>query len=651
MVFGMDPYNYNIYFSIASLLIVLVTFVINASEEAYDNRQKQIFGFIIADAVLLNCAGLFHSMWMNVNVVHLAFSSDFNDIVLVVEKLCAYTIAYLSMLYMLSIYRIEIDKFWKKAILFLPQLYMLIFFVSGFVFDFFYYIDEIGNLHYRYPQGISVGIGLWIYFPFAIYLFYKYARGMSTEKQVSIAVYFFLMLISVPLRFLTRSTSLFEFAVSLSILLCVYTFQNPSEFVDSQSGAGTRNALDFIVGNNLIQKKMFTVFGVYIERLNAITGGQSLEAVSELLNQITAYLKQMSQDGHIFFTDDGSFLLVFPGVDPDDQLIEKAAEQIRKRFKESWIINNEEVRLVQHPYVIGFPDEIDTLDKFNEVRGVINKAILRHNKDVLRVSDLNLKHVEHDKKIDSIVKRALDDGLLEVYYQPIYNPEKGKFASCEALLRLRDPHLGFISPAVFMPVAERNGKVIEIDAFVLDSVCKMLSESDAMAHGLEYVEVNLSVVDCIQANLADNILKTMNKYGIDPNQVNFEITETYSEGISSAMDANIEKLSAQGINFSMDDFGTGYSNMARIASLPVNIFKLDKSIVQSAFESETSYMVMINIVKIIKSLGKEIVAEGVETEEQAKQIIRVGCDNIQGFFYARPMPQSQFLEFLSGNNH
>lgn len=651
MVFGMDPYNYNIYFSIASLLIVLVAFVINASEETYDSRQKQIFGFIIADAVALNCAGLFHSMWMNIDVVNSAFSHEFNNMILVVEKLCAYTMAYLSMLYMLSIYRIELDKFWKKAVMFLPQMYVLIFFVSGFVSDFFYYINDIGDLHYRYPQGITVGVGLWIYFPFAVYLFFKYARGMSTEKQVSIAVYFLLMLISVPVRFLTRSTSLFEFAVSLSILLCVYTFQNPSEFVDSQSGAGTRNALDFIVGNNLIQKKMFTVFGVHIERLNAITGGQSLEAVSELLNQITAYLKQMSQDGNIFYTDEGSFLLVFPGVDPDDQLIEKVAEQIRKRFKESWIMGGEELKLVQHPYVIGFPDEIDTLDKFNEVRGVINKAILRHNKDVLRVSDLNLKHVEHDKKIDSIVKRALDDGLLEVYYQPIYNPEKGKFVSCEALLRLRDPHLGFISPAVFMPVAERNGKVIEIDAFVLDSVCRMLAESDAKAHGLEYVEVNLSVVDCIQANLAENIFKTMNKYDIDSEQINFEVTETFSEGISSAMKENIEKLMAKGINFSMDDFGTGYSNIARIASLPVKLFKLDKSIVQSAFESETSYMVMINIVKIIKSLGKEIVAEGVETQEQAKQIIRMGCDNIQGFFYARPMPKNQFLEFLRSNNH
>ena len=117
------------------------------------------------------------------------------------------------------------------------------------------------------------------------------------------------------------------------------------------------------------------------------------------------------------------------------------------------------------------------------------------------------------------------------------------------------------------------------------------------------------------------------------------------------MEENIDKLMAKGIHFSMDDFGTGYSNIARIASLPVDLFKLDKSIVQSAFESETSYMVMINIVKIIKSLGKEIVAEGVETEEQARQIIRVGCDNIQGFYYARPMPKDSFLEFLRNNNH
>ena len=387
-----------------------------------------------------------------------------------------------------------------------------------------------------------------------------------------------------------------------------------------------------------------------IERLDAIISGESLETVADFLSQITSYLRQFSPTGEVYFTDDGNYLMIFPDVDPDDDVIMKAYEQIRKRFRDPWIMKGKEIKAFQSPYVIGFPDEVDSLEKFNEVRDVIKKTLRHHNRDILRVSDLNLKHIEHDKKIDAIVKHALDDDLLEVYYQPIYNPKTNQFSSCEALLRLRNPQMGFISPAVFMPVAERNGMVVSIDSFVLDEVCDMISSSDATQNGLDYVEVNLSVVDCIQANLADNIIKTIERHGVKPDQLNFEITETFEEGITSAMDENIESLISYGIPFSMDDFGTGYSNIARISTLPVEIFKLDKSIVQSAFESETSYMVMLNLVKIIKNLGKEIVAEGVETKEQAEQIIKLGCDHIQGFYYARPMPKDQFLEFLKENN-
>ena len=174
----------------------------------------------------------------------------------------------------------------------------------------------------------------------------------------------------------------------------------------------------------------------------------------------------------------------------------------------------------------------------------------------------------------------------------------------------------------------------------------MLAATDVLNLGVKYVEVNLSVVDCIQTNLADNVLGTLKKYRVGTDKINFEITETWEKEITTVVDDNVKKLTEAGIAFSMDDFGSGYSNISRIATMPVNLFKLDKSIVQAAFESEVSYMVMHNLIRIIKSLGKEIVAEGVETGEQAKQLIRLGCDHIQGFFYAIPMPESQFIEFL-----
>ena len=285
----------------------------------------------------------------------------------------------------------------------------------------------------------------------------------------------------------------------------------------------------------------------------------------------------------------------------------------------------------------------------------MKKMLIRQNREVLRVSDLNLKYAEHDKKIDGIVRRAVENGLLEVYYQPIYSPLTGKFDTCEALVRLRDHQFGFISPAIFIPIAERNGTVLGIDRFVLSSVCEMLAATNVLDLGIKYVEVNLSVVDCIQTNLADSVLSTLKKYRIGTDKINFEITETWEKEITSAVDDNVKKLTKAGIAFSMDDFGSGYSNVSRIATVPVNLFKLDKSIVQAAFESEVSYMVMLNMIKLIKSLGKEMmdaitVAEGVETGEQAKQLIRLGCDHIQGFFYARPMPEAQFIEFLQEHN-
>ena len=244
----------------------------------------------------------------------------------------------------------------------------------------------------------------------------------------------------------------------------------------------------------------------------------------------------------------------------------------------------------------------------------------------------------------------MDNGLLEVYYQPIYSPLTGRFDTCEALVRLRDHQLGFISPAIFIPIAEKNGTVLGIDRFVLSSVCEMLAATEVLDLGIKYVEVNLSVVDCIQSNLADSVLDTLKKFRIGTDKINFEITETWEKEITSVVDDNVQKLTDAGVAFSMDDFGSGYSNVSRMATVPVKLFKLDKSIVQAAFESEVSYMVMINMIKIIKSLGKEIVAEGVETGEQAKQLIRLGCDHIQGFFYARPMPEAQFIEFLKEHN-
>ena len=644
------PHNLELVLNMAAFVLVVITLIIHYSEEDYYGKQRRIFGMLIFYVLFVNIVGGLHNLWIASDWAKALISYRFNCFMAVLEKAGMYLIAIVSMGYLLTLFRIELDRWWKAVIVFVPSTCSIILsFSAMFTRDVFYF-DAKGDMHFTTPASGLINISAALYLVLAAYIIFRYYKTVSSEKAIVLIAYYIMMAVGVPLKILFCSYAPFEFCTSLALLLCVYTFQNPSEFIERMSGTGTRNALNFAVYTDLLQKKRFTVFGINIDRLPEILGSESVEASSNLLSQFASYLRRIYPDASLFYPEDGMFMMFLEDINPDDEVIEGLAEQIRRRFKDPWKLKGEDIRFTESPFAIGFPDEVGDMDKYREVRDEMKKMLIRQSREVLRVSDLNLKYAEHDKKIDSIVRRAVENGLLEFYYQPIYSTLTGKFDTCEALVRLRDHQFGFISPAIFIPIAERNGTVLGIDRFVLSSVCEMLAATDVLDLGIKYVEVNLSVVDCIQTNLADSVLSTLKKFRIGTDKINFEITETWEKEITSVVDDNVKKLTDAGIAFSMDDFGSGYSNVTRIATVPVNLFKLDKSIVQAAFESEVSYMVMINMIKIIKSLGKEIVAEGVETGEQAKQLIRLGCDHIQGFFYARPMPEAQFIEFLKEHN-
>ena len=217
-------------------------------------------------------------------------------------------------------------------------------------------------------------------------------------------------------------------------------------------------------------------------------------------------------------------------------------------------------------------------------------------------------------------------------------------------MRLRDPDMGFISPAEFIPVAEESGMIVQIDKYVLEEACRLLAETEVRALGIRYIECNLSVVDCIQSDLADRVLDTLRRYHISPEEINLEVTETAEEGVSYTMSENIRKLSREGVTFSLDDFGTGYSNLMRMTQMPLTIIKLDRSVVQPAFENDYSYKILLGMIRLVRTLHKRIVAEGIETEEQAVKLARLSVDHIQGFYYARPLSKDNFLRFLRDKN-
>lgn len=327
----------------------------------------------------------------------------------------------------------------------------------------------------------------------------------------------------------------------------------------------------------------------------------------------------------------------------------KAADMLVKSLSEKSDFNNLDVSL--NPFVIlaRCPEEIPdfkTLMTF----GMDFHEKLKYERRVMKVAEaIHEDMFEIQNNIDKIIENALNFRRFQVYYQPIYSTEKGKFVSAEALLRLFDPNYGFISPELLVTAAEKSGAIHRIGDYVLEEVCRFIASEEYKSLGLEYIEVNLSVTQCMRGTLAEDVLEIMGKYHVPTESINLEITETAASHAQEVMSANLSKLTEAGIAFSLDDYGTGYSNIKRVIQLPLKIIKLDKAFVDEQ-DNPKMRVVLKNTVAMLKDMNMEIVVEGIETQEMLDFFTELNCDFIQGYFFSKPIPKPEFIRFIKSQN-
>lgn len=250
---------------------------------------------------------------------------------------------------------------------------------------------------------------------------------------------------------------------------------------------------------------------------------------------------------------------------------------------------------------------------------------------------------------DALIKKvdeAVQADRVQVYFQPIYAVDGKTFTSAEALVRMYDEAGQQLPVFESIRASEESGLIYRIGEIVFDKVCQMIREERIERHGIRYIEVNLSVAQCADEKLAENYIHIMERYGIDPAYINLEITESATVEAKQTLLANMEKLMAYGVSFSLDDFGTGQSNLNYIMEMPVQIVKFDREMTLAYFESTRGKFVMRAAVNMIHDMGLRIVSEGIETETQLLEMEKLGIDYIQGFYFSKPLPVRQFVDFM-----
>lgn len=250
------------------------------------------------------------------------------------------------------------------------------------------------------------------------------------------------------------------------------------------------------------------------------------------------------------------------------------------------------------------------------------------------------------KETEKVLKWAIEHDAIQVYYQPIYSIRKNHIQALEALVRIVDQDGRLYMPDSFIPIAEENGMILPLGNSVLSKTCDFMNQEQLSLLGIDYVDVNLSVIQCMQKDLADVFLDIMADRGIPPSQVCLEITETAALQSENILLDNMKKLIRAGTSFSLDDYGTGYSNLSYVMNLPVKVIKFDKKMVRSYFSNQKSAIVMRYEVAMLHELGLSIVAEGVESKEQYSAMKELGIDYIQGYYFSKPISSKEIIQYL-----
>ncbi|MBR6617881.1 MAG: bifunctional diguanylate cyclase/phosphodiesterase [Oscillospiraceae bacterium] len=254
-----------------------------------------------------------------------------------------------------------------------------------------------------------------------------------------------------------------------------------------------------------------------------------------------------------------------------------------------------------------------------------------------------------EQEIVGMMAIALNAEQFVVHYQPQYNHSTGMIAGAEALVRWMHPERGLISPGLFIPIFERNGFITKLDLYVFEHVCRFVRKCIDSKLPLIPISVNFSRHDIYQTNFAEMLEELRLKYDVPVRYLRLEITESAIMGGSQHTNEIIRKLHDYGYIVEMDDFGSGYSSLNVLKDIELDIIKLDMNFLAEQSDSNRGGTILSSIVRMAKWLCLPVIAEGVETVEQADFLRSIGCDCVQGFLYSRPLPEEKYEALISGN--
>lgn len=639
--------QYIVYFDMCAISIIIVEIVMFYLNRNIRSIQNKLFSLMLAFLFISAICDLLCGEYRN-NAINMPFGM-YNII------LYAYFIFHSALPFLFVIYDLAMTEQIHRGILNIKSIIFTLPFVITMVlfavnpYTDFLFTTSRERPYVRQPGMAVVYVQAMFYFMFAVVYIQLYKSVMDIYKRLSIYLFIILTLAPLAIQMVYPLCLVEVFGETLGFVALYMCVQNPEEMMDRQFGIFNKNAFISKSRMNLKSGNEFSIISISIDEWDFLQRTFGIDGLKGLFSQFVKVINGIvaNENFEIYHISDNELYILATRQNKDFM---KIANRIMKECDRVWKTGEIEMPLTVDICVISCPEDIDNVDDIFQCSDFIAKEDHGYGSRVLSAKELRSGYGIQRNAIKKAIHKAIINNTLEVYYQPIFSTKENRVLSAEALVRLKDDELGYISPEEFIPIAESDGSILKIGNFVLESVCRFMMENDLEEKGIEFIEVNVSVVECLKQDMAERVANMVKKYNIKPKQVNLEITETAASNSSDIMNTNMQNLVEKGIAFSLDDYGSGYSNISYIINLPFHLVKMDKSIVWSAFDSEKAGTVLESSVSMIRKLDLKIVAEGVETKEQKDALTNMGCEYLQGYYFSKPLPEKEFLEYIDKCN-
>ncbi|MCM1123673.1 MAG: bifunctional diguanylate cyclase/phosphodiesterase [Eubacterium sp.] len=380
-----------------------------------------------------------------------------------------------------------------------------------------------------------------------------------------------------------------------------------------------------------------------------INDGMGIIVGDELVQMFGQFLAELIGDNIIIsrFNSDIFCIGIYSpcGARSVETLYRTIKERLKKPFKLS---DGKEILITVSVGVAEYPDAAgNPLELINCAEIVMFKVKSMGKDKILYYNGAILEDFLKKAKIENKLKDAVFKQNFTMYYQPQFRTNDKALRGVEALIRWKDDNGRMISPAVFIPIAEKSGAIVPIGTWVIEESLRAYADWKRKYHYSMALSINISAIQYRQPDFIDHVTGLMAQYDVSPSEIELEITESVLIDDLEEVTKKLGMLRDIGIKISLDDFGTGYSSLSYLKGLPIDTLKIDKSFIDTVTTDENTRIITESIIYMVKKLGFETIAEGVETEEQFCYLNEIGCDNIQGYFLGKPMPSEKIEDLLA----